>query len=68
MKKFWSGVVAAALFVSAPLVMAADPAPPSPPAWVAESNKHAQVLLEILAKYSPESASVFGVDGFDDAI
>lgn len=67
MKRFWSGVVAAALLASAPLVMAADPAP-SPPAWVAESNKHAQVLLEILAKYSPESASFFGVDGFDAAV
>lgn len=67
MKRFWSNVVAAALLASAPLVMAADPAP-SPPAWVAESNKHAQVLLEILAKYSPESASFFGVDGFDAAV
>jgi uncharacterized protein (DUF885 family) len=57
-------LIATALIVCAPLVMAADPAP-APPAWVAESNRHAQVLLEILAKYSPESASFFGVEGHD---
>jgi hypothetical protein len=44
--------------------MAADAAP-SPPAWVAESNQHAQVLLEIFAKYAPEGASSFGVEGHD---
>jgi uncharacterized protein (DUF885 family) len=36
--------------------------------WVAESNRHAQVLLEILAKYSPESAASLGVEGFDEQI
>ncbi|MFC4311416.1 DUF885 domain-containing protein [Steroidobacter flavus] len=67
MQRFRFGVrsvLAAILLVSAPLVMAADAAP-SPPSWVAESNKHAQILLEILAKYSPESATTFGVDGHD---
>jgi uncharacterized protein (DUF885 family) len=38
------------------------------PDWVAESNRHAQVLLEILAKYSPESAASLGVEGFDERI
>lgn len=57
-------VIATVLIACAPLVMAADPAP-APLAWVAESNRHAQVLLEILAKYSPEAASFFGVDGHD---
>ncbi len=46
------------------VAMAADPAP-APPAWVAESNRHAQILLEVLAKYSPEGASSFGVEGYD---
>jgi hypothetical protein len=64
MKKIWSGALAAVLFASAPVLMAADPAP-APPAWVLESNKHAQVLLEILAQYSPEAASFFGVEGHD---
>jgi hypothetical protein len=57
-------LIATALIVCAPLVMAADPAP-APPAWVAQSNRHAQILLEILAKYSPEGASFFGVEGHD---
>lgn len=36
--------------------------------WVTRSNENATVLLKILAKYSPESASRFGVDGYDEAI
>lgn len=57
-------ILAAVLLASAPSVMAADAAP-SPPAWVAESNQHAQLLLEIFAKYAPEGASSFGVEGHD---
>jgi uncharacterized protein (DUF885 family) len=70
MQRFRSGVravLAAALLASAPLVMAAGAAP-STPAWVTESNKHSQVLLEIVAKYAPESASSFGVEGHDAEI
>lgn len=37
-------------------------------AWVEKSNTHAQVLLNLQAKYSPESASQLGIDGYDDAI
>ena len=33
--------------------------------WIEESNKHAQVLLEVLAKYNPEAASRLGVEGHD---
>lgn len=58
-------VLATVLLVSAPLVMAAADPAPSPPAWVTESNRHSQILLEILAKYSPEGASSFGVEGHD---
>ena len=36
--------------------------------WVTRSNENARVLLQILAKYSPETASQLGVDGFDEAI
>jgi uncharacterized protein (DUF885 family) len=36
--------------------------------WIDESNKDAQVLLEVLAKYSPESASSLGVEGHDAEI
>src|SRR5258706_8868090 len=38
------------------------------PAWVARSNVNAQSLLQLMAKYSPETASQLGVDGFDEAI
>jgi len=36
--------------------------------WIAESNRHAQVLLEIIARYSPEYAASTGVEGYDEQI
>ena len=36
--------------------------------WVQKSNEHAQIVLDILAKYSPEGAGSFGVDGLDEMI
>jgi uncharacterized protein (DUF885 family) len=53
------GLLAAALSLPA---MAAEPA------WVTKSNTNARVLLNVLAKYSPESASNLGVEGFDEQI
>ncbi|WP_229507002.1 DUF885 domain-containing protein [Pseudoduganella rivuli] len=38
------------------------------PAWVAKSNDNAKLLLNVMAKYSPESASSLGVDGYDEQI
>lgn len=38
------------------------------PAWIAKSNANAQVLVDTLAKTSPEFASRVGVAGFDDKI
>jgi uncharacterized protein (DUF885 family) len=38
----------------------------SPPAWVETSNRNAQLLIAINAKYSPESAAEDGVPGLDD--
>ncbi len=35
------------------------------PEWVQKSNENAALLLNVLAKYSPESASSFGVEGHD---
>lgn len=40
----------------------------TPPAWVQTSNQNAQLLIELLARYSPEDASAQGVAGFDDQI
>lgn len=37
-----------------------------PPAWVAESNRNAQVLLKVMATFTPEQAAELGVDGYDD--
>lgn len=36
--------------------------------WTDESNQHATVLLQILAKYQPEDAASLGVEGFDDQV
>lgn len=40
----------------------------TPPAWVAKSNQNAQLLINIDAKYSPESAASDGVMGLDAEI
>jgi hypothetical protein len=42
--------------------------PAAEQAWVTRSNANAQLLLNVQAKYSPESASRIGVDGYDEAI
>ena len=44
----------------------AQPAPAQD--WVAASNEHARVVLEMLARYNPESAGSLGVDGLDEEI
>ncbi|HUP90731.1 MAG TPA: DUF885 domain-containing protein [Solimonas sp.] len=36
--------------------------------WVEESNKNAQVLLDVLARFNPEAAAQLGVDGFDNQV
>ena len=43
-------------------------APTDTPAWITKSNAHAQVLLDVLSKFSPEFASSTGIPGFDDKI
>jgi len=40
----------------------------APPAWVEKSNQNAQLLIAIMAKYSPESAAEEGVPGLDEQI
>jgi uncharacterized protein (DUF885 family) len=54
-----------ATLLSAALVL---PAVAAEPAWVTKSNDNAKVLLNVLAKYSPESASTLGVEGYDEQI
>ncbi len=36
--------------------------------WVEDSNDHAQVVLKVMSKYSPEGAGSLGVDGLDEEI
>src|SRR6185369_8148576 len=49
-------------------VAMALPAGAAEQAWVTRSNQNAQLLLQLEAKYSPESASSIGIDGYDEAI
>ncbi len=49
-------------------VVLALPALAAEPAWVKKSNENAKLLLNVVAKYSPEGASSLGVDGFDEQI
>lgn len=51
------------LMLTAALVSGADS-----PGWVSKSNQNARVLLEITARYYPESAGQSGVSGLDDKI
>lgn len=44
------------------------PAVAAEPAWVTKSNTNAKLLLDVVAKYSPEGAGSLGVDGLDDQI
>jgi hypothetical protein len=36
--------------------------------WIAKSNEHSQLVLNLLARYNPEAAAGLGVDGYDEAI
>jgi hypothetical protein len=55
-----SVVLGVALLRCAPLSAA--------PSWVEKSNAHAKVLLDTMAKVSPESSSHFGIEGLDEQI
>ncbi len=55
-------ITALALLTMAGALQAAEQA------WVTRSNANAQLLLQVMAKYGPESASQLGVDGYDEAI
>ena len=61
-------VLTALLALTAAPAFTAEAAAPEPPAWVQESNRHAQILLDVMVKYSPEGAASFGVEGHDEEI
>jgi hypothetical protein len=52
----------------APFLIAAAAFGQAPPAWVARSNQNAQILIDLSAKYNPESASANGQIGFDNQV
>ncbi len=60
--------VASFLLGGALLAGTAAAQPKDQPAWIAQSNAHAQVAVDTLARISPEFASQTGVKGFDDKI
>lgn len=60
--------MAVLIALSAAPAFPAQAAAPQPLAWVEESNRHAQVLLDVMAKYSPEGAASLGVEGHDEEI
>jgi hypothetical protein len=53
------------LLISAALLSAQAP---KSQAWVEKSNQNAQLLLNIIARYSPEDAASLGITGLDDKI
>ncbi|HKU15638.1 MAG TPA: DUF885 domain-containing protein [Steroidobacteraceae bacterium] len=58
-------MVRAAIVIVALVAPAAFAAQPS---WVEESNRHAQILLDVMARYNPEAAATFGVEGHDSEV
>src|SRR4030095_11076061 len=38
------------------------------PSWIEESNRHAQILLDVMARYNAETAASLGVAGHDSEI
>jgi len=41
---------------------------PSAPAWIATSNRYAQILLQAQAEFAPEHVSSVGLPGYDDKV
>ena len=59
---FTTGVVAVLLFGAALAGRAEDTN------WVEESNANAAPLLDVLARYAPETAAAYGVEGHDTEV
>lgn len=38
------------------------------PAWIEESNRNSAVLLDVMARFAPESAGQLGVEGYDEKV
>src|SRR5579872_6319257 len=54
-------------FAKAQTAPASGTKPPAP-AWVQRSNQNATILLTPLARFQPEAAAFFGLDGYDEQV
>jgi hypothetical protein len=62
-------VLVCASFSLAAESVGAQPASPAPRApWIVKSDANAQVLLEVIARFAPESAGEIGVTGLDEQV
>lgn len=50
------------------IALPAAAATPAAPAWIERSDANARLLLDILARFTPESAGRFGVEGLDEQV
>jgi hypothetical protein len=50
------------------VTLAAPAAFAAQPSWIEESNRHSQILLEVMARYNAEAAGSFGVEGQDGEV
>ena len=51
-----------------PAARPAAAAAPAAPAWIATSNRYADILLRAQAQSAPENASAIGLPGYDDKV
>ncbi len=50
------------------LVFATATARAAESGWVGRSDENARVLLDVMARFNPETAGFFGVEGYDEAV
>jgi len=54
--------------LAAVVALVALPLAAADASWVDRSNENTRILLALQAKYSPESASMIGIDGYDEKV
>ncbi len=60
----WRTVVVVMLFAGGRQVLATEHA--ARPAWIAASDAEARIMLDAVARFQPEQATMLGLDGFDE--
>ena len=54
------------VFLAAPVVFLCAGA--ATPEWIARSNGNSQIVLDVQARFGPESAAALGLNGYDDKV